>query len=181
MAVTKTPDGENVNNSQRLFKNQVLKLCEPLVEIQETDSSSICTLSHASVRKFLIEYFKKHDESAVGTDCSLASHQMAYICLRYLSQPCYRRLLVRSGETFNDAKGEDIAEHHLLSYAAKYWDKHLDDLPFSQELCEKVKGFLNSSQFQTCLQTQSLFVQGTLGTILGEKEIQDLSLTRFLY
>ncbi|KAG8530799.1 uncharacterized protein KY384_004156 [Bacidia gigantensis] len=157
MAVFKTSDGENINKSQKLFRNQVLKLCEPLVEIQESDNYSICTLSHASVRKFLIEYFKNDKKSAVS---SVSHDPMGYICLRYLSQPCYRRLLVRSGETFTDMNDEDITEHHLLSYAAKYWDKHLDDLPYSQELCGKVEQFLNSSQFQTCLQTQSLFVEG---------------------
>lgn len=51
-------------------------------------------------------------------------------------------------------------EHHLLSYAAKYWDKHLDDVPFSQEMSDKVERFITSPHFQTCLQVQSLFIEG---------------------
>ena len=51
-------------------------------------------------------------------------------------------------------------EHHLLSYAAKYWDKHLDDIAFSQEMSEKVESFIISPYFRTCLQVQSLFIEG---------------------
>lgn len=87
---------------------------------------------------------------------------MANICLKYLLQPRYRRLLTKKGETFVDLGGEDIMDHHLLSYAAKYWDKHMDDVTYSSDFCQKVSRYITSTQFYTLLQVQSLFVEGII-------------------
>jgi hypothetical protein len=94
------------------------------------------------------------------TILSITSDAMADVCLRYLAQPCYQCPLKKFGDTFMNFAGEDIMEHHLLSYAAKYWDKHLDDVLYTPQLCQKVTRFIMSPQFQTCLQVQSLFVGG---------------------
>ncbi|GKZ29802.1 hypothetical protein AbraIFM66950_006552 [Aspergillus brasiliensis] len=76
------------------------------------------------------------------------------------SKPRYRQLLTREGETFVDCDGDDILNHHLLSYAAKYWDKHLDGVDYSLEYYQKTSRFIKSPQFFTLLQVQSLFVDG---------------------
>ena len=94
---------------------------------------------------------------------------MADICLKYLWQPSYRRLLKQEEDTYLDANGDDVLNQHLLPYAAKYWDKHLDGSSGHQSpagcgdpksLCSRVTRFIQSPQFLTCLQIQSLLVEG---------------------
>ena len=58
--------------------------------------------------------------------------------------------------TFKDS----IKDHHLLTYAAKYWDKHFDRVEETPNLRQKIEDFLVSSNFRSTIQLQSLFVQG---------------------
>jgi len=95
-----------------------------------------------------------------------------------------------------DVKNDPVAKHHFLSYSAKYWDKHFDlirrdaekspgekfkEFKGSEEsgdlqgrvggLIESyslVKEFLDSPNFQTCIQVQSLFVDAQFETFQGE-------------
>ncbi|CAG8959830.1 hypothetical protein HYFRA_00001738 [Hymenoscyphus fraxineus] len=156
-------DGSKLSTSQKLFQNHALKLCEPLVRVTKTNrvdiSSSICTLSHASVRQFLV---KNPDAlKNISPDaCRINNMIIADVCLKYLWQQSYETLLTKEGDSFIDVNGEDIVNHHLLSYAAKYWDKHLDDVSHTPEICGRVARFITSPQFQTCLQVQSLFIEG---------------------
>ena len=157
--------GEDIDRSQKLFKTRLSKLCEPLVQVQEIRSEhriyTTCTLTHSSVHEFL----KCNPEILSATPsldaCQIESKILASICLKYLSQPRYGKLLRKKEDTFVDLNDEDFMEQHLLPYAAKYWDKHLDDVPFSQEMCDRVEAFVISPQFQTCLQVQSLVIEGT--------------------
>ena len=156
--------GENIDRSQKLFKNRLSKLCEPLVQVQDIGSEhrvyTTCTLTHSSVHEFL----KSRPEilsATPGLDaCRIESKILGSICLKYLSPPRYGKLLRKREDTFVDLNDEDFMEQHLLPYAAKYWDKHLDDVPFSQEMCDRVETFVTSPQFQTCLQVQSLIIEG---------------------
>lgn len=155
--------GDDMKQGEALFKSKVLELCSPLVQIQETGPQSICSLIHASVRSFLVTkprilYDEKQD-GCVG-DFRITNDELASICFKYLIQPRYKQLLKKQNDTFVTSAGEDINGHHLLSYAAKYWDKHLDDVEFSQEWCQRVERFIRSSQFTSCLQVQSLLVEG---------------------
>ncbi|KAM3069555.1 hypothetical protein ACMFMG_005658 [Clarireedia jacksonii] len=164
IAVLGTDDCSNVNRLERLRPNMVLKLCQPLVQIEDVVGAGsavpICTLTHASVRKFLVKNPQILSTSESPAACWITEEVMANVCLKYLWQPRYQRLLTKSEDTFKDHTGEDIMEHHLLSYAAKYWDKHLDNVPYTEKLCSRVKSFILSEQFYTCLQVQSLFVGG---------------------
>ena len=168
IAVLNTADGQNIDKSQRLFKNKVLKLCEPLLQVQETQNERgmflTCKFCHASVRNFLLKNTLLYTNAVDSTAYSISSETMAEICLRYLSQPCYQRLLTCKGDSFIDCSGEDILGHNLLAYAAKYWDRHFDGLRPSEEKCNRVVDFLKSPQFQTCLQVQSLLVEGMINT-----------------
>lgn len=162
--------GENIDRSQKLFKTKLSKLCEPLVQVQEIRSGhkiyTTCTLTHSSVHEFL----KSKPEILSATpgldDCRIESKILASVCLKYLSQPRYGKLLRKKEEKFVDLNDEDFMEQHLLPYAAKYWDKHLDDVPFSQEMCDRVETFVTSPQFQTCLQVQSLVIEGAQSPVL---------------
>lgn len=170
IAILDASDCDNVDKSQRLFRSMALKLCEPLVQIEDLDTAhgkvSTCTLAHGSVRQFLV----KHPQCLRKTEtlaCEITEEVMANVCLKYLWQSRYQRLLIQSKDTFEDYTGEDVMDHHLLSYAAKYWDKHLDGITYTTEICSRVQSFITSPQFFTCMQVQSLFIGGK---ILGTRD-----------
>lgn len=139
------------------------KLCQPLVRIQDITTNhgvvTTCTLAHATVRKFLVKR-AQNPEAQDDTTLRVVPDTLASICLKYLMQSRFAGLLRKDGETFKDELEEDIVNHHLLSYAAKYWDKHLDVVQEWESLCEVVKRFTMSGQFFTTLQVQSLLVGG---------------------
>ena len=78
--------------------------------------------------------------------------------LRYLSQSHYQKLLVRNESQWYDTLDVSVNEHQFLLYASKYWDKHLREVPVTDALREKVAKFLLSSNYETCIQAQSLWV-----------------------
>ena len=156
--------GQNVDKSQITFKSRIAKLCEPLIQIQDVSSAErrniICTLAHSSVREFLVNNPRVLSDTPGPKAYPVDSTVLATVCLNYLYQQRYSSLLRRNKDTFVDANEEDFMDHRLLSYAAKYWDKHLDGVSFSQDMCAKVEAFVTSSQFWTCLQVQSLVIEG---------------------
>lgn len=166
VAISHTCNGDNMDETQIPYKNKILKLCEPLVQIQEASDQSgglaTCHFCHASVRAFLLKNSSLYSGKADTTGYDISGQTIANICLSYLSQPRYMRLLTRNGDSFHDVDGGDIMDHALLVYAAKYWDKHLDEVIPSQVTLGVVENFLRSRQFQTCLQVQSLLVEGEL-------------------
>ncbi|TGO88506.1 hypothetical protein BPOR_0158g00060 [Botrytis porri] len=60
IAILDACDCDNVDKSQRLFRSLALKLCEPLVQIEDVDTAhgkiSTCTLTHGSVPQFLVKH-----------------------------------------------------------------------------------------------------------------------------
>ncbi|PWY68963.1 hypothetical protein BO94DRAFT_299499 [Aspergillus sclerotioniger CBS 115572] len=164
-AMVKGQEGQNIDKSQKILKKgKVLELCQPLVQVHETDGPdgqiSICTLTHGSVKSFLLKNPEILTPNSNPPAYALTNNVLADICQKYLLQPRYRQILVQKGETFVDSDGDDILSHHLLSYAAKYWDKHLDNIEYSPEFCQKASTFITSPQFFTLLQIQSLFIDG---------------------
>ncbi|KAL2857204.1 hypothetical protein BJY01DRAFT_262670 [Aspergillus pseudoustus] len=163
-AMARGNDGYDLNTREKLVKGKVLQLCQPLVQVHESEHEgekiSTCTLTHRSVKSFLLKNPEILKESPDSDACALENKVMADICLRYLLQPRYSQLLRKTTDTYFDARGTDIMDHHLLSYSAKYWDKHLDTVSFSPSLCQSVSKLLKSSQFFTLLQVQSLFIEG---------------------
>jgi len=163
-----TEHGKNMSNRKTLFKDKVLELCAPLVEVREENqdgSRNVCSLTHLSVRNYLVKKRNILQGEDPCSKCLITSAEIAEICLKYLSQPRYRRLLIKKDDTFytstgDSELGEDIHSHQLLGYAAKYWDKHLDEVAGTQDRCDKVQQFVMSRQFLTCLQVQSLLVEG---------------------
>lgn len=153
---------EDMSHRQKLFQSRVIDLCAPLVETETVGPRIVCTLSHSSVRNYLLKNPQILSTNVGGNSqkYTISNKELAAACLKYLLQPRYQQLLVKSGDSFETSSGEDIFEHHLLNYAAKYWDKHLDDVDYSQEWCDRVYGFLTSPQFRTCIQVQSLLIEG---------------------
>ncbi|KAL8833086.1 MAG: hypothetical protein Q9170_004519 [Blastenia crenularia] len=160
-----TQEGSNLDSSKEPFRRRLKELCAPLIDVDDGGSgtSNVCTLAHSTVQSFLL----KRPEILQNTEVAhthfmhiVDERDIAIACLKYLSQPRYCELLVKSGDSFATYSGEDVKRHHLLSYAAKYWDKHLDSVEGDDAVADSVERFLRSSQFITCIQIQSLFVEG---------------------
>ncbi|EFQ26905.1 hypothetical protein CGRA01v4_07896 [Colletotrichum graminicola] len=152
--------GDNIHPTCLLMRDRLIDACGPLVRVEEPKEAmgrQICTLSHGAVRTFLVE----HPHAVSGKDDFCISPEVLGTgCLKYLQQKRYKDLLERGNMTFETSCGSDIKEHALLNYAAKYWHRHLDDVPYTSDLCDTVAQFVQSSNFMTCLQVQSLFVGG---------------------
>jgi hypothetical protein len=161
-----TISGQNISRDAPLFRTKVLELCAPLVEIQETDeNSTVCLLSHAAVRTFLLKkpsilcHGIEHSEES-AEDFTITPKTFANLCLKYLSQPCFKYPLEKKEQAFQTKDGRDINSFHLLTYVAKYWSTHLDNVNPEEGWCYHVANFLKSRQFLTMLQIQSLLVEG---------------------
>ncbi|KAL4876125.1 hypothetical protein BJY04DRAFT_231955 [Aspergillus karnatakaensis] len=127
-------------------------------------------LFHSTVKVFMKENPKilcERDEDA--RDASICPSVLAELCLQYLSQPPFSSLLDNVDGRWQVANGSSLDGHEFLSYAAKYWYYHLEDVP-SVDLAEKIATFLKSANFQTLLQTQHIFVDSQFGvfTIAGK-------------
>lgn len=164
VGMTYTKQESDLDSSKEPFKRRLKALCAPLIDVAESGQQTVCTLTHSTVQSFLLKHpqiLQQRDNAAQPLTVPMIDEgEMAFACLKYLSQPRYRDVLVRSGDSFITSSGEDVAKHHMLSYAAKYWDRHLENLPCSEALFESVESFLHSPQFVTCLQIQSLCVEG---------------------
>ncbi|RDW66363.1 hypothetical protein BP6252_09998 [Coleophoma cylindrospora] len=162
VSITDTDPGQNLCISEHHHRNLVVDNCAPWIRIDELigqkSDKTICTLSHSSIRKFLI---RSPDVLLRGKNCEISAYVFADVCLRYLEQKRYRKALkIMEDSKFLTACGEDIINHHLLGYCAKYWSRHLDEIPYSAELCKRVEDFVTSRNFGTTLQVQSLLVGG---------------------
>ncbi|KAJ7201264.1 hypothetical protein GGX14DRAFT_524384 [Mycena pura] len=157
--------------------NSLFKVLAPLIEVHrsgddDTDDNDTCHLFHSTVRTFLGAH---PDVFKLRNSCShcknVSSCAIARSCLSYLSQDRYSNLLVQVDGQWQDKTGDSINDHRFLIYAAKYWDKHLDDLRnFDNpiQIGNQVKAFLLSPAFQTCLQVQSLWVGSQFGIFTRE-------------
>ncbi|TKW49344.1 hypothetical protein CTA1_9024 [Colletotrichum tanaceti] len=152
--------GEDMHPDSRVFRGKLLDICAPLVRIDNvTDSSSekeVCTLSHSSVRMFLM------DNPSILTP-RIAPEVMALGYLQYLQQPRLRCLMVEIETLLMPPKNGSSVGQHLLHYAAEYLNSYLDDLPYSHQLCQVVEIFVKSHSFHLVLQV--LAINGSLKLI----------------
>lgn len=142
----------------RIRQERLFTSCESLLKFDDIQASpgvtkKMCTLWHASFRTFLV-----NKPEVLGG--SITCEALARGCLNYLQQPKYDGLLSKVGQSFSTISDEDIADHHLLVYSAKYWRSHMDSMSCTSELCQKLEDFVRSQKFITCLQVQSLLVGG---------------------
>jgi hypothetical protein len=144
------------------FTRSLRKLFAPLIEIHSGSNDldeCTCRLFHSTVRDFLLKYPEVLNDGTGGFNLRISPYMIFNACLLYLSQARYQKLLVRTDSRWVDASGESVDRHHFLLYSAKYWDKHLDDVPETDLLRARVQTFLTSSNFLTCIQSQSLWVE----------------------
>lgn len=145
-----------------------------------------CRLFHSTLFDFLQRHadlfyeegklpeINQRNESLEFRTCQL---RIGEACLLYLSQTKYSQLLRRQEDIWVDADDHTVSEHYFLTYSAKNWDKHLDLVApdGSDFVCPSYEGvenaivaverrfrtrvldFLNSSNYQTCLQILSIW------------------------
>lgn len=146
------------------WRQAVEKVFAPLIETQEDPENPgerFCYLFHNTVRDFLVSnqsIFQQ--ESPTPAIHSISELTIANACLLYLSQERYSQLLSREAEQWFTSSRDKLKDHHLLTYSAKYWDKHFDHVEETRELRQRIEKFLTSFNFQSSIQLQSLFVQG---------------------
>ncbi|KAF7532749.1 hypothetical protein G7054_g7708 [Neopestalotiopsis clavispora] len=145
------------------------QMLPPLIELRQNlgdPQNPFCHLSHATVRDFLIENPTILCEVGTNSDAAKISREKVLdVCLRYLSQDQYSKLFASPEVEGDDASypqrppwADAIENHHFLKYAAKYWNHHLNEIPGSEEMKNRVLNFLCSPNFQTLLQIQNLAI-----------------------
>ena len=164
IGIVSSENPRSLQNRNIPWKQAVEKVFAPLIETQEDPDNlgeRFCYLFHSTVRDFLIgnpTIFQ--EESPSPAIASITELTIANAGLLYLSQDRYSQLLTRETEQWMTTSKDSVKDHHLLTYAAKYWDKHFDHVEETPELRQKIEKFLTSSNFRSTIQLQSLFVQG---------------------
>jgi len=158
-----------LNPEDKPFHKQLHEVSQPLIEMtrvtgpQATDGQEeyTCRLFHSTLRDFLVEHPNILSEADPLTDLHISSDVVVEACMTYLCQARYAELLVRQEGRWIDATGDPVDNQNFLVYAAKYWDKHLDDASeqHKKELLGRLETFITSPNFQTCIQVQSLWVE----------------------
>ncbi|KAG9231383.1 hypothetical protein BJ875DRAFT_517370 [Amylocarpus encephaloides] len=157
-----------VDRGDQIFLRFIHKLFTPLVVIDkdiDDDSIGYCRLFHSTVKDFLLKHptIIQDLENEPDKQYLISEDTISTACLKYLQQSKYSKLLRHQSPEENESWltffGEDITAHHLLIYAAKFWDKHLDNSIETPKLRTEVASFLTSPNFITTIQLQSLFVE----------------------
>ncbi|KAF0319210.1 hypothetical protein GQ607_013603 [Colletotrichum asianum] len=137
----------------------------PLIQIQHDPkgiSDPLCRLCHSTVLDFLLanpEVLRARTSSQCPFGYSISASRVGDICLRYLSLERYSRPLelpLDGCHMSGSALFDDVKKHAFLTYSAKYWDRHMEDLEPTQQRRKELHDFLRSSNFQTLLQIQSV-------------------------
>jgi hypothetical protein len=145
------------------------RLFAPLIKMEKDPNdpeNPLCRLCHATVHEFLTtnpDVLCVDSSSHAPFTYTISSAQVGDLCLRYLTQQRYSTLIQPPPNHSHESLvfwGDENRQHVLVPYCAKYWDRHLDDLKPTPELHKTVCNFLKSTNFQTLLQMQSLFVSG---------------------
>ena len=164
IGIVSSDSPKSLQNRNIPWRQAVEKVFAPLIETQEdpeTQGDCFCYLFHSTLKDFLTS--NQHifqQESQSPAIHAISELTIANACLLYLSQDRYSQLLTKEAEHWITASNDEIEDHHLLTYSAKYWDKHFDGVEETPDLRRKIERFLKSSNFPTTMQLQSLFVQG---------------------
>lgn len=164
----------SLQNRNIPWRQAVEKVLAPLIETQkdpENQGESFCYLFHSTVKDFLVSnqgIFQQ--ESPKPTIHAVSELTIANACLLYLSQDRYSQILTKEAGHWVTTSKDNIKDHHLLTYAAKYWDKHFDNVNETPELRQHIEDFLISPNFMSTIQAQSLFVQShfQVYTVVGD-------------
>ncbi|KAJ7349860.1 hypothetical protein DFH08DRAFT_742347 [Mycena albidolilacea] len=175
LLLSKNP--RSLNAPDMPFSSHLRTLFPPLIELQQDGCSDTdeytCRLFHSTVRDFLVKNCEVLQSGFTGGpkgDVLITPDVIGNACLLYLCQERYARLLRKRHGRWIDSVGESVDRHQFHLYAAKYWDKHLDDSSPSEALHNRICSFITSTNFQTCMQVQSLWVESQFGVFSYAKD-----------
>lgn len=153
---------EDLSQTKFVSLLNLRKECSRLVRfIQAEDGQEDGTLelNHSAVFAFLREDTDITELEPEGYVVS--PNLLCDLCVKYLAQPRYSELLKRkTHHEFITWSGEDISNHQLLLYAAKYWYRHCDERTTCAEARGRLRNFLHSPNFRTLIQIQSVSIIG---------------------
>jgi hypothetical protein len=156
--------------NDKIFPNSIKRFFAPLIVVDHDPKNSgndSCRLFHSTVKSFLLRNLDILQTGEFDDKHMISESIIGHACFSYLRLDHYSTLLSNissdTEESWATSSGENIATHHLLRYASKYWDKHLDNAKGSEILHTAVEDFLKSPNFVTTLQLQSLFVESHFG------------------
>ncbi|KAJ7762426.1 hypothetical protein DFH07DRAFT_411026 [Mycena maculata] len=169
----------SLDSADMPFISRLRTLFPPLIWLQE-DGRTIpdectCHLFNSTVRDFLLRNPGVLQSGMAGNPESgllINEDVIANACMLYLCQTRYARPLRKRDDRWTDGSGESVDHHQFLLYAAKYWDKSMDSMTPSEDLTDRVGSFITSTNFQTCVQVQSLWVDSQFGVFcyLAQKD-----------
>ena len=162
IAMLRSATGEDLNTSKFVSLTAIRKVCSRLVrfiQAEESEGDGTLELNHSAVFAFLRG---DSDSGELSSEEQYVSPSLiCELCIKYLSQPRYSKLLRR--ETHYDFitwSGDSVLTHQLLLYTAKYWYRHCDERPTSTDFHEQLRQFILSPNFHTLIQVQSLSIIG---------------------
>ncbi|KAJ2934084.1 hypothetical protein H1R20_g2986, partial [Candolleomyces eurysporus] len=149
------------------YESHLRDVFQPFIELvpihsteEKTDKPDelqfACRIIHSTLKDFLVE-----NRTVLCTDnfqfeeVHICPELAVKACLNYLLQSRFSELLQKEGEQWHDVSGTPVMNNRFLIYAAKYWDKHLDNIvdpERQEELVPKVTAFVKSPNFWTVLQ-----------------------------
>lgn len=154
--------GEDLNTSKFVSLTAIRKECLRLVRFiraEDTEEDGTLELNHSAVFVFLRE--DSDTNELVSGERVVLPNLICDLCIKYLSQPRYSRLLKRRTHfEFTAQSGENVMIHQLLLYTAKYWYRHCDERATSSDYHERLRQLICSQNFFTLLQVQSLSIIG---------------------
>jgi hypothetical protein len=142
-------------------KTIILSACTPFVELDDGDDylNPTVRMAHKTVREFLIKDPATLD--FVDQDCHKffvkveeGNLELGKKCLTYLS---YKRYSSPEDLSILGDFRKVTEQHPFLIYAALFWYQHLDRHGGSKELYERVRDFLQTPNFWTCIRVQSKY------------------------
>jgi hypothetical protein len=166
IGISSSDKPNNLRSGSIPWRQAVERLFAPLIETQEDPDAPrdcFCYLFHSTVKAFLEQNPEVLQRTLPGAATLLINEIIiANACLLYLSQDAFAEFLIKDSDSdqWTTASKECITGTSLLTYSAKYWDKHMDGVEETSELRLKVESFIRSGKFHTTLQIQSLFVEG---------------------
>jgi len=139
----------------------ILSACTPFVELDDGDDyfNPTVRMAHKTVGEFLIKDPATLD--FVDQDCHKffvkveeGNLELGKKCLTYLS---YKRYSNPEELSIHGDFQKGTEQYPFLIYAALFWYQHLDRHGGNKEIYERVRDFLRTPNFWTCIRVQSKY------------------------
>ena len=155
------------NMPLKVFLAKYTTLVEVDGDMSNPAPTNTCRLVHSTVFEFLIENPAILDKDLKDNQLHFTPFALANACLIYLVRPVFSQLLQKqsisdTAYTWVDSAGSIVDKQVFAQYAAKYWVRHVEDISKREQdqIRNRVIEFVKSNNFQTCMQIQSIWVEG---------------------